>query len=358
MLPMQSLRPSPRDDAVGRFNDLGGSVRMGNPTTLDGRRIFEAGPSAFQGDFNRVPFSFSHRLGDHPLFDLDRLTRLAQTLMEDKDARNVRWQTSEAAVENGWDVPVRTRHDELTEAIANLDRSGSWVLLYSVQRDPEYMALLDLILAELDEVAGCSLAEEITWKDAYVFMASPHAVTPYHIDHESTFLFQIHGQRVANLWDPGDRSVLTDREIENYYSGNLGAANYKEEYQGKAHVYAMPSGVGVHHPVRAPHWFKNGDSYSVALGVHFCLRDYDRQARVYQINHLLRLAGLRPVPPGQSRWRDQAKIHALGVFSKRHPQTKFELLRSGIMRATSPLRAARNLKRKFLPGRRRDDRVT
>ncbi len=43
-------------------------------------------------------------------------------------------------------------------------------------------------MAEILADTGCS-REDVTWEDAYIFLASPNAVTPYHIDHEATFLF-------------------------------------------------------------------------------------------------------------------------------------------------------------------------
>jgi len=92
--------------------------------------------------------------------------------------------------------------------------------------------------------------------------------------------------------------------------------------------------------------FKNGDTFSIALGVYFCMRKYDQQAKVYQVNRLLRRYGLNPTPPGQSAWRDRVKTSTLSVLSKRNPQTKNELLRSGINRMSRPLNLRQKLKRK------------
>ena len=320
---------------------------MNSIRTVPGDRVFASSPSEIAENYNRRPFAFRHGLAGNPLFERPRLIALAETILEASGPKTLRWQNSDAPVSQKWGTPLKNDREKVLEAIENLDRSGSWVLLYSVQRDPEYRVLLDGILAELEEVTGEPLSDQITWSDAYIFLASPRSVTPYHIDHESTFLFQVKGRRLANIWDADDRGVLTDREIENYYLGDLGAADYREENQAKAHVFAMEPGTGVHHPVRAPHWFQNEDACSVALGVHFCLRDYDRQARVYQINRCLRGLGMRPTPPGVSGWRDRAKIGTVGLFSSRRPETKNDLIRSGIRRITLPLQVARGLKAKI-----------
>lgn len=307
--------------------------------------VFAAPTAEHRAKFNRTSFQFSHHLAGDELFELPRLATLANKLLAEGGPSSVRWQIGDIPVDTKWaDVPLSGQQDKVAEAISQLSESGSWVLLYSVQNDPAYAALLDCILEEIGRITELNLAEEMTWKDAYIFIASPGSVTPYHIDHEATFLFQVHGQRVANIWEPDDRSVLTDQEIEEYYIGDLGAANYRETNQERAKVYDLAAGTGVHHPMLSPHCFKNGSEYSVALGVHFCLRDADCRARIYQVNHYLRRLGLKPSAPGTSAWKDNAKIFAVGLFSKKNPKNKFDLLRSGIRRMLAPLELARKIK--------------
>jgi hypothetical protein len=302
----------------------------------DLKRLIEA--DDFSKDFNRSSFQFTHNLADNFLFSLPRLAQLAERLLQDKKNRSVRWQSSDSPVSAGWSVPIKQEMDSLNAAISNLNKSGSWILLYSVQRDPLYNYLLGKLMDEIVALTGIDPAD-ITWQDAYVFMASPGAVTPFHIDHEATFLFQIHGARSANIWSAEDPAVIPDIEVENYYMGDLNAAKYRPENQSKAAVYDLRMGTGVHHPSRAAHAFKNGDDYSIALGVHFCTRQLDRQAKVYQVNHLLRSCGLKPMIPGQSKWRDDAKVGLINLFEKRNPKNKNDLLRSGIQRLTWPARA-------------------
>ncbi|MDV2998475.1 MAG: hypothetical protein N5P05_000081 [Chroococcopsis gigantea SAG 12.99] len=292
--------------------------------------ILEAEKTEVRKHFNRSPFVFSHKLAGHPLFDISRLVKLSETLLNTEGHRQPCCYVPTADIDSKWgEMSLKTR---IAAAIDRIEEDDSWLLLYSVQVDPEYKALLDRIVTELEELLGFPLRQEITWLDAYIFIASPHAVTPYHIDHEITFLFQIQGEREVNLFDGNDRQILTPTEIENYYFGNLEAADYRAQNQPKANIFHLSPGRGVHHPSLAPHLYKNGESYSVALGIHFCLRSLDLQARVYQANYYLRKSGLHPTPPGQSRWKDNIKIAALGILSKRKPTTKYELLRSGVTR--------------------------
>jgi hypothetical protein len=293
-------------------------------------RILAANEAERYQKFNRDSFMFTHNLAGHPLLQIPRLVDLASHLIT-YGPGSVRCQVSGIPMHLKWtDVQLKEQFQEqIPEFIANIEKSDSWLLLYSVQRDPVYQVLLDQIVDELTELTGVPLRQEMTWLDAYIFVASPHAVTPYHIDHESTFLFQMHGDRQSNLFPCDDRSLLTDQELENFYIGDYNAANFKPEYQSKATVYPLVPGTGVHHPVCAPHWYQNGDTYSVAMGIHFGLRSFDLQARIYQANHYLRKLRLNPTPPGQSAFRDQLKIQVMGMLSKRHPVTKSDVVRSG-----------------------------
>ncbi|MDE3240241.1 MAG: hypothetical protein KGN33_14875 [Paracoccaceae bacterium] len=317
-----------------------------NGTDTATQTVFNAKPLSFRADFDRKSFLFDHNLADSPLFTLPRLADLAETLLKTGGSKSVRWQDGKAPVEAGWDVPLHKEVEHVHKAIANLQDSGSWVLLYSIQRDPEYKDLLDRIMSEVVELTGMSRAD-VSWLDAYLFMASPGSLTPYHIDHETTFLFQIHGDRTANLWDGSDRSILPVTEIENYYMGDMGAAIYKPENQRKAMTYDLRHGKGVHQPSLAPHWFKCGEDYSIALGVHFCLRKHDAEAKTHQVNRLLRGLGLAPAPLGVFPARDRIKSGLLALLSKRHPKTKFELLRSGVLRLTLPARLVRKVAKKL-----------
>jgi hypothetical protein len=318
-----------------------------SPRSAAKTRIIEPEGTRFRDDFDHNSFLFSHNLAGHPLFELPRLTALAETLLKHEGLSATRWKNSKAAVDAKWgQLPPSEQIASVTEAIQNLDQSGSWVVLYRVQNDPEYRALLEQSLDEIEEMMGRPLRPDITWKDSYIFMASPHAVTPYHIDHETAFLLQVHGNRVAHLWDQKDRSILTNDEIEEYYMGDIGSANYSEKKMGKAYRYEMEAGKGVHHPSLAPHTYQNGGDYSVAIGIHLCLKNTDDLARAYQFNACLRRVGLHSTPPGRSPARDRMKIKAVRLFDKRKPKTKYDLIRSGAVRIKGVFRLVNKLKGK------------
>jgi hypothetical protein len=301
--------------------------------------VIEPEGTKFRGMFNEKAFLFSHNLAGNPLFELTRLTTLAEFLIKKEGPSSVRWKNANSPIDAKWDqLPPSEQVANVSDAVRNLDKSGSWVVLYRVQNDPEYSAILEQALDDIEEMIGRPLRPEITWKDSYIFMASPGALTPYHIDHETAFLMQVHGDRKAYLWDQKDRSVVTEQELENYYMGDLGAGTYREENKSKGTEFAMDAGKGVHHPVLAPHYYQNGPDYSVAIGVHLCLRDVDRMGRAYQTNSVLRKLGLNPAPIGVDKAKDEKKIRLMSMLDKKDPKTKYDLIRSGAAKLRKPLK--------------------
>ena len=293
-------------------------------------KIFNHSPGEFAQEFNRLPFGVSHNLGEHPLFEIPRLIELAKTLWALAGSK-VLFQDGGAAFENRWDeIPKKAL--SFINGIRDIQQSGSWVLLKSIQEDAEYQACIDQCVSELSELTSVDLKKEITWIDGYIFIASPGAVTPHHIDHESNFLLQVHGEKNINVCDPDDRSVLFEEEIENYYAGDLSAAGFKSVSQEKAYVFPMVPGKGVHIPSKGPHWVRNDKQYSVSFSINFCMRETDVKSRIYQCNHYLRKLDFTPTPPGRSAAKDWLKIAALSSLGKGKVANKYELLRKNTNR--------------------------
>jgi len=172
------------------------------------------------------------------------------------------------------------------------------------------------------DLLGIDLDQVMKVKNAIVFITSPRRVTAYHIDRECNFLLQIRGEKAMSVFDRTDRVVLPDVEIERYWAVDNNAAIYKPQHQDRAYVHRMTPGDGVHIPVNAPHWVKNGDSASVSLSINF---EFNARTKsdVYRANFFLRRLGLRPTPPGQSVLKDRAKRLVLPAM-----QSAFEIAHS------------------------------
>jgi hypothetical protein len=87
--------------------------------------------------------------------------------------------------------------------------------------DRNYNHILRKPIGEIEDLTGLRLRHDIGWSGITVFVASPNMVTSYHFDNETNFLFQIRGEKDVRRFDPKNRFVLTESEIERFYAGNV-----------------------------------------------------------------------------------------------------------------------------------------
>jgi hypothetical protein len=263
--------------------------------------LLELDRSGFRAQFGRAPFLVRHHLAGHELFSLSRLVELSTRL----PASRVEY--------NAGDVPLtldpaKTPRTGLSaqETIRRIRECKSWLVLKNVEQDPAYGELLDRCLAE---VGGLSRAVSpgMIDRESFIFVSSPGSVTPYHMDPEENFLLQIQGSKTIRVFDPSDRSVLSEGEVERFYSGAHRNLVFRDEIGAKARVFELSPGLGVHVPPTAPHWVQNGGEVSVSYSITFQTKASLRRAHAHRVNAGLRRWGLRPSPVGRSPLRDGLK---------------------------------------------------
>ena len=278
---------------------------------------------------NRSPFMFEHPLAHHPLFDIARLARLAEVAIQ-RGSGDPYLSVEERQLSKS------ERTQRMLDSMAQLGKGKHWLKISAVNLlSTEYDELLQAFLDQIEAVTGWAVRASMTWAGLDVFMNSPNLQVPYHFDHDSNFLMQIRGEKDVSLFDPNDRAVLTEAEIEDYYRGNKMAGRYRDELNVAGQHFHLTPGFGVHHPPLAPHLIRNGGEVSVSAAFYFILPSQERVARVYQINHFLRKLRLHPRPPGQSRLSDWAKYKVMESVSKSHPKSYDERLYSGVNRVAS-----------------------
>jgi Cupin-like domain len=263
----------------------------------------EPGLRTLQEKFETEPFLFRHHLADDPRFAMDRIRNLAHRL-----PRKIGF-SGDLPVEKGFRQPDASKMS-FDETLDQLEAGHCWIILKKVQDDPEYGPLLPQCLDEVERHLGRQLEPLIESRTMSLILSSPGQVTPYHIDADCNFLFQIRGCKTFYAFNGRDRTVLPQEEEESFWAGNINAAKYREENQAKAWSFAMEPGNGVHVPVIFPHWVKNGDNLSVSLSINFRFLGRLR-GDVCRMNHLLRKAGLHPRAAGQSKMVDLLKVAIL-----------------------------------------------
>jgi hypothetical protein len=269
---------------------------------------FIEGTEEFRAKFDKYSFAFRHTLAGHPMFGLDRLMELAEETQNTRPA-DLYYDAGTVDVNQRWD---RTPRPEFSarDAIQRIEHCGAWIVLKRADKNKEYGAVLQECMAELQELTGLNLDRIMKIREVILFVTSPKRITTYHIDRECSLLLQIQGDKHISIFDRNDREVLSEEEIERFWSVDHNAPRYKPELQHHATVYELRPGNGVHIPVNCPHWVQNGDNISISLNANFQYRDTMR-ANLYRLNFLLRRIGMQPTPPGVSPMKDKFKSVAV-----------------------------------------------
>jgi hypothetical protein len=265
----------------------------------------------FAAYFDQKPFHVRHGLSGHPLFALERLMELARRLPD------------EFVEYNAGALPVGVRPEETprtglspAETVRRIAECGSWMVLKRVEQDPGYAALLDRCLDEVAAQAGAAVPP-MKERQGFIFLSSPNAVTPFHLDPEHNFLLQIRGSKSVSVWDRADRLVLPETELEKFYDAfehrNL---RWRDVFQTTAWVVPLKPGQGLHFPVAVPHWVQNGPEVSISFSITFRSDASERRALVYRANAKLRRLGFSPRPPGRSILLDSTKSAAFSALAE------------------------------------------
>ncbi len=255
----------------------------------------------------------THSLVGHPLLSVSALQTLAERLPADR----LRWHLADIPVNShfGRAAQEHANGATLAQTLERIHEAKSWVYLQHVEADPTYKALVE-------DVFRC-VAGDIEAVDpgaqglsGWIFISSPNAVTPYHMDHEANFLLQVQGSKTISVWDPRDRSVVGETELEAFHAKwSLDNTIWRESIEPKARKIEARPGMGVYMPFTAPHAVKNGPEVSVTLSVTFITRRMETEQKAFAANHWLRAKGLPTRPVGQSPRRDRALETFIDAYS-------------------------------------------
>ncbi|HEY0255937.1 MAG TPA: cupin-like domain-containing protein [Candidatus Methylacidiphilales bacterium] len=280
---------------------------------------------------NFQSFCFNHSLAHYPALTLAGVRELTAQLIKENRLDQIFYHVDRTKVPGNGTDP----RDALS-IFNSFDTADAWLRLTRVDEiNADMKQVSETFYSDLSRLFGRDIRKEVMKTFVTLFISSPNKVTKYHIDHTWNFLLQIVGRKTVHLYDATDPRVLRQEDRENWYMRQETDPFFQPENDGPRIAYDLPPGVGVHHPVNAPHWVQNGPEASISLSFGLCLHASNEDARVYQANFMLRKLGLDPVPPRQSPWRDAMKIRAVKLFAKRNPNSFEDVVYSGVR----PLRA-------------------
>ena len=269
---------------------------------LDGTGLAEA----FR---RREPVEVGHRLQDHPLLSLEGIAALADALPRE----SVIYDTADQALLVPQGGPPRGALDRPGDVIRHLDENRSWLTLLNIEQHPDYAALVD---ACLDEVQAYLPGRDLRLRKrvGFVFVSSPRSTTPAHFDIEHSLITQVRGSKrltFGRFEHPEDER----REVERYWAGSHGRI---EGLPPELVTFDLTPGVGAYIPPVAPHWVRNGDAISISVTLTCFTPDTDREALAHAFNTHLRRLRLSPRWPGESPMIDRAKAGLIRASSLRH----------------------------------------
>jgi hypothetical protein len=252
-----------------------------------------------------------HDLIGHPLFEITRLTQLAGAL----PSQSVEYNAGDLPVSQD---PAKTPMNGLSaeETVRRIAENNSWMVLKNIEQDAEYNEILNACLGEIEPTVRP--ATGVMYKrEGFVFVSSPGAVTPFHMDPEHNILMQLRGTKTFRAYPDSADAIITDEQHEAFY-GDRGHRNlpYREEFEKYAQAFEMTPGDALYVPVKTPHWVRVGDDVSISLSITWRSNASDREARLRLGNAWLRAKGLHPPAPGASPLRDGVVVFARRVTER------------------------------------------
>ena len=151
---------------------------------------------------------------------------------------------------------------------------------------------------------------------AFVFVSSPGAVTPYHFDPEHNILLQLRGTKTMTQFPAGDPEYAPDEVHEGYHTGGARELVWRDELMAGGREFRIGPGEALFVPVMAPHFVRNGPEPSVSLSITWRSEWSFAEADARAFNAVLRRVGIKPARTGRWPARNLAKAYGWRVLRK------------------------------------------
>ncbi|PCD03054.1 transcriptional regulator [Sphingomonas spermidinifaciens] len=274
-------------------------------------QIFDDGArSTFDALYPETAGKLTHGLVGHKLFELESLVALAQRM------RPVDVEQNLADLPIGVDPDaVRDNGLSFADTIRSIEENGSWMVLKFVEQDPAYKALMDEVLDEIAPLAAPSTGPMLK-REAFIFVSSPKAVTPFHFDPEHNILLQLRGSKTMTVFDPADHDVVKPEAHEAFHRGAHRNLPFRDEIKDRGQPITIAPGEAIYVPVKAPHWVQNGPATSVSFSITWRSGWSYREQYAHNLNAMLRDVGLSPSAPKRYPAQNLAKSTAYRAIAK------------------------------------------
>lgn len=231
------------------------------------------------------PFTFDHKLSAFDQLNRQELCEMILRLPSNQVAasRSNAGGVDADILRADRDNPIQ---HSLKHALENLETSNSFVKVRQPETDSAFMSIYSHLQTQLEELAD-SMGTSIKNSTMFLFLASPGAITPFHLDKYSAFLLQLNGKKKVHIWTPWDHDKLPQEDIEAFVSSSIPRTPPTDDLSGSTEHTIQP-GDGVHIPCTSPHWVQNGDGVSISMSVHFTTKRANQKLNALRMNDLTR----------------------------------------------------------------------
>ena len=158
--------------------------------------------------FLKAPFALKHGLSDNPLFSLERLVELAQSMPRDRIEYNSGklMPGQNPGTIAGIDMPP-------ADVIRRIEEANAWMAIKNVEHEPQYFAVLKDFVDAAQAAAG-KRRGDYSDLQGFIFVSSANATTPFHVDAEENILIQIRGDKFVHIFDNRDCALISEEAME------------------------------------------------------------------------------------------------------------------------------------------------
>lgn len=250
-----------------------------------------------------------HGLATHPLLQLGSLVALGRRL---ERLRSVRTHSNQVSAGTPFNHAPRLHPNDAGAAatLADIAHAKAWMSLLNVQADPTYRTLVDDVL----NAVAAQIARRdpgLCYRGGWIFLTSPHTVTPFHFDKEHNFILQLQGHKTIYVWDPQDTEAASEAARDLFHATHSrDRLEWREALRERAHVFHVEPGMGVYMPSTSPHLVETSDGPSVTMSFTYYTDATRRDAVLHRAHERLRQWGHEPPPVGANAALDAALLAA------------------------------------------------
>ena len=212
------------------------------------------------------------------------------------------------------DAPsLHPNHRTAAQTLADIDNSKAWMSLLNIQTDGAYRTLVDEVLDEVQPRVA-AVDPGMCYRGGWIFVTSPNAVTPFHMDREHNFLVQIHGRKRIYVWDHRDQEAVSEQARDLFHaSHSRKLVVWREELRSRARVFDLQPGMGAYMPSTSPHLVENADNGSITASFTYYTDATRRDSMLHSAHQALRRRGIRPPDVGARPWFDACLARLSGA---------------------------------------------